>query len=77
MDKLRLRLLICLIIIFLITAMAFVLTLFGDDETGSSIAGAATMGSSGISSSVFTLYLPGILFLGFIILSVVYLEKKR
>lgn len=73
MDKLRLNLLICLILIFLITTVAFLLTLFGGGED--SVSGSA-VGGSGRPVSL-GLVLPGILFLGFLILTVFYLEKKR
>ena len=67
MDKLRSRLLICLILIFAITAIGFLLSLFSsmDNIVGSSI-----------QSSAVTLYLPGMLFMGFMILSIFYLEKS-
>ncbi len=72
MDKLRLNLLICLILIFLITTVAFLLTLFGGSE--GSVSG-SVVGASGRPVSL-GLVLPGIMFLGFLILTVFYLEKK-
>ena len=74
MDKFRLNLLICVIFIFAITTIAFLLTLFGKDV--SSLSGSAVHAPGKDTPSVLSFYLPGLLFIGFLILSIVYLEKR-
>ena len=70
MDKLRLKLLIGLILIFAVTGIAFLMTILGG---GASLTGAAVADPEPVSLGM---ALPGILFVGFLILSIVYLEKK-
>lgn len=74
MDKRRRRLLVCLMIIFILVALSFILCASG---TGEKVSGAAVMGSKSVGSPVWTIYLPGVLFIGMLILTVFYLEKKR
>jgi hypothetical protein len=76
MDKRRRRLFICLILIFVLTTIAFLLSLFGKGGTAPGISGAAVTGSPGIGSPVWTIYLPGVAFLGIMIVTIWYLEKK-
>ena len=75
MHKLRIKLLLTLIIIFVITGTAFLLTLFGDSN--SNITGAAVGDPAAASAPVSPwMVLPGLLFIGFLILTVIYLEQK-
>ena len=73
MDKFRLRLLICLIFIFVIVSVAFFFALCDNSEN---ISGAIIGTSSTATTSTYALYLPGMIFIGLIILITVYLEKN-
>ena len=72
MDKTRFRLLICLIFIFAITVTAFFLALCGKEN----ISGTVIKTSSVSTSSACALYLPGVIFIGLIIMAILYLEKN-
>lgn len=74
MDRFRLNLLICVIVIFAITTVSFLMALFGKNMAV--LSGAAVQGSGKGTSDVLSFYLPGTLFIGFLVLSIVYLEKK-
>lgn len=76
MDKHRKRLFISLILIFTLTMIVFFLSLFGQRGTGQGMTGAAVTGSGDIGAPVWTIYLPGVAFLGMIILMIWYLDRK-
>jgi len=77
MQKLRFNLLVCLIIIFIITIVGFLLNLVGD--SGTAVSGAAVTGAAvgAVGEGVpWYVVIPAILFIGFIILTIFYLEKR-
>jgi hypothetical protein len=77
MDKFQFRLLVCLVVIFGFTAAGFMLT--SSDESGSSMLTGAAVGlmvqKNAHSNSIAT-YLPGMLFLGLVILALIYLSNS-
>ncbi|MBN1543871.1 hypothetical protein JW898_00235 [Candidatus Woesearchaeota archaeon] len=74
MDKLRLRLLVCLIMIFAVTIIGFVLAIAGSSD--GCLSGAAVTGGIGGTTAILVMFLPGILFIGFLILTIIYLERN-
>ena len=76
MDKMRKRLLVILMLIFAITIVGFIMTLFGNDGD-QTLSGAAVSGEGSVGKTLLSVAVPGILFMGFLILSVVCLEKKK
>jgi hypothetical protein len=72
MDKLRFNLLIGLVIIFIFTISGFLISLVGSG----SISGSAVTGSGKTISMSAIMFIPGLLFIGFLILTVFYLENR-
>ncbi len=67
----RLSLLVALIIIFVLTGIAFLMSVLGGDPvTGSAV------GTSAVQPIRLSIVLPGLLFIGFVLLTIFYLEKK-
>jgi|GEM_PF-7131818 len=75
MDKLRFRLLICLIIIFAVTLVGFVIALVGGSDHGI-VSGAAVSGGESRTPTTLAMFLPGMLFIGLLILTIIYLERN-
>lgn len=76
MEKMRKRLLVILILIFAITIIGFLMTLMGNNGDAT-LSGAVVDGDGSVGKTLLSVSIPGILFIGFLILTVVYLEKKQ
>lgn len=76
MDRLRKRLLVCLILIFAFTLVGFLLVFVSGLGEGNSVSGAAAVGGECNLSNTLAMFMPGLLFIGFLILTVFYLERS-